>query len=110
MKNKTVIKPVRFSPEDIAEIERKAEQMQMSTSKYIRTMAIDGQAYKLEVPEYRDIMIELIRIGTNINQIARRLNEQGSFYYEEMAQIKEEYEYLCRMLNQFPSTLRLTEQ
>ena len=80
----------------------------MTTSKYIRTMATEGQAVMTVIPEYYSIMTELSKIGNNVNQIARRLNEQGSFYYEEMAQIKEEYEALCRMLNQFPSTLRRT--
>ena len=80
----------------------------MTTSKYIRTMATEGQAVMTVIPEYNSIMTELSKIGNNVNQIARRLNEQGSFYYEEMAQIKEEYEALCRMLNQFPSTLRRT--
>lgn len=106
---KTIIKPVRFSPEEISDIEQKAKTMKMTTSRYIRTMAIDGQAVMTEVPEFTKIMVEMSKIGNNINQITRRLNEQGSFYYEEMAQIKEAHENLCRMLNQYPSILRLTK-
>lgn len=109
MPNKNIRITVRFSPDDMLEIERKAELMKMTTSKYIRTMATDGQAVMTEIPEFNKFMVELSKIGTNINQIARRLNEQGSFYYEDLSQIKEDYEQLCRMLNRFPSTLRQTK-
>lgn len=107
MANKNIRFTVRFSDEELNEVERKAKQMKMTTSRFIRTMAVDGQATMLEVPEYTKVIVELTKIGTNLNQITRRLNEQGSFYYEEMSEIKEEHEKICHMLNQYLSTLRL---
>lgn len=109
MANKNIRFTVRFSDEELNEVERKAKQMKMTTSRFIRTMAVDGQATMLEVPEYTKVIVELTKIGTNLNQITRRLNEQGSFYYEEMSEIKEEHEKICHMLNQYLSTLRLTK-
>lgn len=104
---KNLTKKFRLSSEEMQIITQKAKALNMTTSKYIRTMALDGQILKLEVPEYYNTIKELHRIGTLFNQITRRLNETGSFYYDDMQNIKEEYENLCRMLNQYLSTLRL---
>ena len=109
MSRKPVRITVRYSPEEIEKVKFKAKEMKMITSKYIRTMSLDGEAYMLVAPEYTNVMNEMTRIGTNINQIARRLNDQGSFYYDELAEIKEEHEELCRLLNQYLSTLHLKE-
>lgn len=47
---------------------------------YLRKMAIDGYAVKLELPELRDMISLLRRTSNNINQIAKRLNETGRIY------------------------------
>lgn len=107
MATKTVKKDVRFSPEEMEKIKNNAKALNMTTSMYIRTLVKDGQILRLEVPEYHNTIKELHRIGSLINQIARRLNETGSFYYDDMQNIKEEHENICRMLNQYLSTLRL---
>lgn len=107
MAKRNILKTVKFLPEELAEIEKRASELNLKTARYIRTMALDGQILKLEVPEYYQTIKELHRISALINQIARRLNETGSFYYDDMQNIKEEHENLCRMLNQYLSTLRL---
>lgn len=107
MANKTVTKNVRFSPEEMDAIKAKAKALNMTTSKYIQTLVIDGQILKLCVPEYYNTIKELHRVGALLNQITRRLNETGSFYYDDMQNIKEEHENLCRMLNEYLSTLHL---
>lgn len=107
MAKRSISKTVKFLPEELAIIETKANELKLKPANYIRTMALDGQILKLEVPEYYNTIKELHRIGTLFNQITRRLNETGSFYYDDMQNIKEEYENLCRMLNQYLSTLRL---
>lgn len=107
MSKRNYSKTIKFSPEEFEIIENKSNSINMKPANYIRTMALDGEVLKLEVPEYRSVIIEMNRIGTNINQIARRLNETGSLYYEDIKNIKEVHEELCLMLNQYLSTLRL---
>lgn len=46
---------------------------------YLRKMAIDGYAVKLDLPELREAVTMLGRYNGNINQIAKRANEQGAF-------------------------------
>lgn len=107
MQKKSVTKNVRFTPDEMKYIEKKSNELNMTTSKFIRTISLKGEILKLENPEYRNIILEMNRIGTNINQIARRLNETGSLYYDDVKNIKEVHEELCLMLNQYLSTLRL---
>ncbi|MCM1524742.1 MAG: MobC family plasmid mobilization relaxosome protein [Ruminococcus sp.] len=107
MAKRNISKTVKFLPEELAKVERNASELNLKPARYIRTMAVDGQILRLEVPEYHNTIKELHRIGSLINQITRRLNETGSFYYDDMQNIKEEHENICRMLNQYLSTLRL---
>ena len=48
---------------------------------------------------------ELKRIGTNINQLAKKANELNSIYAADYEKMKGETERLCRMLNAKLSTL-----
>ena len=47
---------------------------------YLRKMAIDGYAVKLDLPELREAVAMLGRYNGNINQIAKRANETGRVY------------------------------
>ena len=107
MSKKTIFKGLKLSPEEYELIIQKAELTHKKFSDYVRSMALDGEVYFLESPEHREIITEMHRIGANINQIARRLNETGSLYFADMENIREEHDNLCRILSQYLSTLRL---
>lgn len=56
-------------------------------SAYLRKVAIDG---KIEIHDYswvRELNYNLNKIGVNINQIAKRVNETGSVYKSDMNDI-----------------------
>ena len=107
MAKKTQVKTIKFSPDELDRISAKMKSCKMSFSKYLRTMALEGEITILDSPEYQKVILEMNRIGNNFNQIARRLNETGSFYYDDLIDMKEEHEKLCLMLSQYLSTLRL---
>ena len=57
-------------------------------SAYLRKAAIDG---KIEIHDYsglKDINYNLRKIGVNINQIAKRINETNSIYQSDMEDIQ----------------------
>ena len=58
-------------------------------SAYLRKIAIDGFIIKLDLPELREMISLLRRSSNNLNQIARRLNETGRFYPEDLADIRQ---------------------
>lgn len=58
-------------------------------STYLRKMAIDGYILKLDMPELKE-MISLMRYSSNnLNQIAKRVNETGRIYRNDLQEIQD---------------------
>ena len=67
---------------------------------FLRKMALDGLVIKLDLPELKQ-MISLLRYtSNNINQIAKRLNENGRAYETDFADIQEKQNQLWRLANE----------
>jgi hypothetical protein len=66
MKDTTV--SLRLNKEDLAFIKQKAKTVNMNTSKYILTSALQKDI--IVIPEIKEFRTELRRIGNNLNQIA----------------------------------------
>ncbi len=59
-------------------------------SAYIRKMAIDGIIVNLDITELNETT-RLLRINANnLNQYAKRANETGSIYLEDIKELKEQ--------------------
>ena len=66
-------------------------QQQMGTrcfSTYARKMLIDGYVIKIDYSDIKAMTAELQKIGTNINQIAKRVNATGEIYAQDIEDIK----------------------
>ena len=61
-------------------------------SGFIRKMAIDGLIVQLDMPELSEISRLLKITSNNANQIAKRANETGSIYGEDVADVKSNLE------------------
>jgi hypothetical protein len=76
-----------------AERELIAEKMYLlhtdNLAAYLRKMAIDGYIISTDHTDIKAMTAEIQRVGTNINQIAKRVNTYGSVYAEDMAKIQE---------------------
>ena len=67
---------------------------------FIRKMILDGLVVRLELPELKD-MISLLRYtSNNINQIAKRLNEKGRIYQDDLEAIQNKQEQLWDKANE----------
>lgn len=63
-------------------------------SAYIRKMAIDGYAVRLELPELKE-MVSLLRYSSNnLNQLTRRVHETGRIYDADLEDISQGHERL----------------
>lgn len=81
---------VRVTPEERAMIEAKMAQLGTTNmAAYMRKMAIDGYVVKLDLPELREMVSLLRRSSNNLNQLARRANETGRIYPEDLADIRQ---------------------
>lgn len=72
---------------------------------YLRKMAIDGYVLKLDLPELREMVSLLRRSGNNLNQIAKRVNETGRCYENELREIQRRQEELWQAANRIIAKL-----
>lgn len=58
---------------------------------YLRKMAIDGYSVRLDLPEVRELIVQLRKYGTNLNQLAKRANEGGSIFAGDVERLSGEH-------------------
>ena len=67
---------------------------------YIRKMAIDGYVIRLDLSDVKEVS-RLLRINSNnINQYAKRANETGSIYVEDIRDIQRGQEELWKLMKE----------
>ncbi len=89
---------IRVTEEERALIEEKMRQIPaLNLSAYARKMLIDGYIITLDLQEVKGNTAQLQKIGVNINQIAKRINETGRIYADDMDEIKLAMEEVWRL-------------
>ena len=89
---------IRVTEEERALIEEKMQQIPtLNLSAYARKMLIDGYIITLDLQEVKGHTAQLQKIGVNINQIAKRINETGRIYADDMDEIKRVMEEVWRL-------------
>lgn len=77
------------SEEEKAFILRKMETAKIKNlSAYLRKAAIDGKIEIHDYSELKNLNYNLRKIGVNINQIAKRINETHTIYQSDMKDIQ----------------------
>lgn len=66
-------------------------------SAYLRKMAMDGYILNVDYSMFRDINSSLQRIGSNINQLLKRVNVTGNIYQEDVENIKAKQEEVWQL-------------
>lgn len=85
----------RVSEEELATIESKMEQLGIfNREAYLRKMALDGYAVRLDLPELKELLSLLRRHSSNLNQLVRRVNTTGRVYEADLADIAKRQEQL----------------
>lgn len=91
MANRTrkIVLRVPVTPEEQELIRQKMALLHTRNfSAYARKMLIDGYVVHIDTTDIRAQTAELQKIGVNVNQIARRLNNMGPLYTQDVADIK----------------------
>ncbi len=102
---------IRVTEEERALNEEKMQQIPtLNLSAYARKILIDGYIITLDLQEVKGHTAQLQKIGVNINQIAKRINETGRIYADDMDEIKRAMEEVWRLerrlLLQFKSLMK----
>lgn len=60
-----------------------------SKGAYLRKMALDGYCINLDLRDVRELVTLLRRCSNNLNQYAKRANETGSIYQDDIKDVQE---------------------
>lgn len=98
MDKKTHLLQVWISEKEFAQIRHKMQQAGIGNiSAYVRKMSIDGYIVHLDVSDLKEI-VRLLRIcSNNLNQYARRANEGGDIYYEDIEDLRNRLEKIWEL-------------
>ena len=89
---------IRVTEEERSLIEEKMRQIPtLNLSAYARKILIDGYIITLDLQEVKGHTAQLQKIGVNVNQIAKRINETGRIYADDMNEIKRAMEEVWRL-------------
>lgn len=89
---------LRVTEQEHVLIRQKMEQLGIRNQEaYLRKMAIDGYSVRLDLPEVRELIVQLRKYGTNLNQLAKRANEGGSIFAADMERLKANHEHLFEL-------------
>ena len=92
--------------DELAKINGNMEKLGTSNlSAYLRKMAIDGYAVKLDLPELREAVAMLGRYNGNINQIAKRANETGRVYDTDIQEIRASQKEIWKKIDELLTRL-----
>lgn len=72
---------------------------------YLRKMAIDGHIFILDNMPLKEMNSMMTRFGSNMNQIAKRVNSTNTAYTEDMEEIKEMMKELWQLQKSILSKL-----
>lgn len=69
-------------------IQRMQQAGMRNLSAYVRKMALNGYIIQLDMSDVKEIL-RLLKINSNnLNQYAKKANETGSIYYEDIMELK----------------------
>ena len=101
-RKRPVQKLIRLTEEENRFISTKiAESGMTNFNTFARIMLIMGEVKILNFEELKELRKEINRIGVNINQVAKKVNEDDQASLNELSQILELQKYLKDTVSQF---------
>ena len=81
---------VKFRPEEVEILHNRMKEAGVQNmSAFIRKMVLNGYMIIPEWPELKGVLSLHSRISNNLNQYAKKANETGKLYEEDIAEIKQ---------------------
>ena len=82
-----------MSDQEYAQMCKKIESLGIRNhAAYLRKMALNGYCIQLDLPEIRKMTLLLGRCSNNLNQYAKKANETGSIYEEDIRDLQNRLE------------------
>ena len=101
-RKRMIQKKIRLTEEEARFISTKVAESGMTNfNAFARIMLIMGEVKILNFEELKELRKAINRIGVNINQVAKKVNEDDQVSLNELSQILELQKYLKDTVNQF---------
>ena len=101
-RKRMIQKKIRLTEEEARFISTKVAESGMTNfNAFARIMLNMGEVKILNFEELKELRNEINRIGVNINQVAKKVNEDGQASLNELSQILELQKHLKDTVNQF---------
>ena len=87
--NRNIAMTFRVSEQEREMIRRRQAQTNIrSLREYLLKQAVDGRVINLELASVNECARLLSNVSSNVNQIAKRINETGNVYVDDLKDIK----------------------
>ena len=101
-RKRMIQKKIRLTEEEARFISTKVAESGMTNfNAFARIMLIMGEVKILKFEELKELRKEINRIGVNINQVAKKVNEDDQASLNELSQILELQKHLKDTVSQF---------
>jgi len=101
MREKDQILHFRVSRAELAQIKDKMAELGVrNMGAYLRKMALDGYCVHLDLGDVRELVRLLGIASNNLNQYAKRANEQGSIYKADIEDLQVRMQELWRQMQE----------
>ena len=89
MKERTEEIHVLFLPEEMERLKKRMDELGVvNRSAFVRKMVLDGYCVNLELEGLKETVSLLRRCSNNLNQYAKRANESGNIYAEDIWELQ----------------------
>lgn len=97
---------VLVSESEMKRIRLKMEELEISClNAYVRKMALGGYCVKLDLQDVKEMVSLLRRCSNNLNQYAKRANETGNIYAEDIKDLQNRFEEIWNVAKEIMARL-----
>ena len=94
-------KEICFSPAEWEAVKKRAKNLSLRTATYIRRISTNGEIKNYDFEKYDDLLIAINAIGTNVNQVAKRVNSTNSITQQDVDELKNQIDNLDHWLHTY---------
>ena len=86
---------IRVTPEEVEQIKKRMKEAEIdSLTAYLLRMALHGFVIVMDLSDLKEILRLLQISGNNLNQYAKKANETGSIYRDDIEDLKKNHKLI----------------
>ena len=100
-----------MTAEELRQIHERMQETGISSlTAYMIRMAIHGYVIKMDLADLKELLRLMQISGNNLNQYAKKANETGNIYREDITELKEMHDEQTKLLKKRSSQLYIGDE